>query len=336
MDWGRSYSSTWRVFRVNRDTWADAEEVGNVDAVSVERTVGDLLESGSMTVTDSFEPDYYRVVLTAEQDGELERVEVCTLLYDIASGVTNYGTTTNDATGYSVLYPASTAAMLGGSYAPAGANGAEYVAELLGRTINAPVVVEGGFTLNDYVVHELGATVLECAWAVLQAGNFTMQIDGGGRVHVLPMPTEAELNLGAVNAKLVVPGIEYELDNSGVPNRYTAILGRVQATAVNDLPSSAVSTVSRGYAVDVVDTEPIPTNGETLEAYAARKLHELSTVRDSRTYTREFAPGVNVYDLVDAALEGMEGTMRIQSQSLTCNYGITVTEKAVKETDLWQ
>ena len=336
MNWARSYSSTWRVFRVNRDTWADGAEVSCVDEFSIEKTAdGDLLESGSMTVTDGLDNDYYRVVLTAEQDGEVVRVEIATLLFDVASGTYNYGTSTHSASGYSVLYPASTTAILRGSYAPGGVNGAEYAAAMLRDAINAPVVVEGSFTLNDYVVHELGSTVLECVWAVLNAGNFTMQIDGHGTVHILPMPSKAELNLDSLNAQLVMPGIDYEADDSGVPNRYIAQVGNLTEMAVNDL-ANKVSTSTRGYFVDYLDTEPIPVNGETLKAYCVRKLHEMSTIADTRTYTREFAPDVSIYDVVDASLDGMSGTMRVTAQSLTCNYGVTVTEKATKEIDLWQ
>ena len=336
MNWARSYTSTWRVFRVNKDTWADGQEVGNVDAVSVERTAdGELLESGSMEVTDSFEPGYYRVVLTAEQDGDIERVEVATLLFEATSGNYNYGTSTHSAEGYSVLYPASTTAMLNGSYAPKGINGAEYAARLLRAAINAPVVVDGSFTLNDYVVHEFGQTVLTAVWSVLNAGNFVMQIDGAGRVHILPKPTDSSLSLSGVNVQYLQPGIDYELDDSQVPNRYIAVNGLLQAIVENDSPSSSVSTVNRGFTVDIVDTEPMPVNGETLTAYATRKLQELSTVADTRTYTREYYPGVNIYDLVDAGVDGMTGTLRVVQQSLTCNYGITVTEQSSTEVDLW-
>lgn len=47
MIWEQSYSASWRVFRVNRDTWADAEQVTNVVSANVTRTAdGSLLETG--------------------------------------------------------------------------------------------------------------------------------------------------------------------------------------------------------------------------------------------------------------------------------------------------
>jgi len=59
MDWSRSYSSDWHVYRVNRDTWAYAVRVTGVDSVSITRTAdGAMLESGSMTITGDLAPDY--------------------------------------------------------------------------------------------------------------------------------------------------------------------------------------------------------------------------------------------------------------------------------------
>ena len=103
MNWGQSYSASWRVFRVNRDTWADAEELKSVDEISVSRTAdGSLLESGSMELSGDFTSDYYRIVMTAEQGGEVARVDVATLLFDVNGGEVNYGRTIHDVDGFSV------------------------------------------------------------------------------------------------------------------------------------------------------------------------------------------------------------------------------------------
>lgn len=337
IDWSQSYSASLRVFRVNRDTWADAEQIENVDSIEVSRTSdGDMLESGGMDITGDFNTDYYRIVLTAVQDNDVERVDVATMLFDTNSGEVNYGTTTQSAEGFSVLYPASKTAVITGEYAPAGVDGAEYSAELLRGAINAPVNVDGHFTLNDHVVHEIGSSVLNAVWAVLTAGNFCMQIDGRGEVHIMPMPTEPTLTIDSTNARLLTHGIKYDKDMSEVPNRYIVLVAGMKTIAVNDDPDSPVSTVSRGYLVDEVDEAPTPVNGETIGEYAVRRLKELSVMNDHRSYQREYAPGVNVYSLVRASINGLEGDLRIQSQSIRCDHGITVDEQANREVKLWQ
>ena len=336
MDWTKSYTSTWRVFRVNRRTWADGDIVSKVDSANVSRTAdGSLLESGSMEVTGDFTTDYYRIVMTADQGGELTRVDVATLLFEVSDGRIDYGHTTHSVEGHSVLYPASTTAVTVGEFAPAGADGAKYAAALLEEAINAPVVVEGSFTLNDHIVHELGSSVLDAVWAVLDAGGFIIQIDGRGVVHIRSKPISPTLTINNSNIGLLSNGIDFSSTIGEIPNRYIVINEDEITTAENNDPESIVSTISRGYRVDVVDTAPTPVNGKTMLEYANDKLKELSVLKDERTYIREFAPDVYLYSLVRASINGLQGDLRVSSQAIECRNGISVTEKVYKETPLW-
>lgn len=337
MDWTKSYTSTWRVFRVNRKTWADGEALRKVDSASISRTAdGSVLESGSLELSGEFNTDYYRIVMTARQGGEVARVDVATLLFEIKGGQVDFGRTVSSVDGYSVLRPAETTAITIGGYAPAGVDGVQYAKELLESAINAPVETEGSFTLNDHIVHELGSSVIEAVWAVLNAGGYVIQIDGRGVVHIRPKPTEPSLNISKSNIRMLTNGIDFESDMSEIPNRYIVIDDNNVAIAENNDPASIVSTVSRGYFVDMVDTSPTPVNGKTLQEYAHDRLKELSILRDERTYVREYAPDVYLYSLVRASIDGLQGDLRVTSQSIDCGKGITVNEKAYKEIALWQ
>lgn len=337
MDWNKSYSASWRFFRVNRDTWADGEQVYGIDSVDVTRTAnGELLESGSMEVTGSIEPDYYRAVMTAEQAGEVVRVDVATLLFDVTGGERDHGVEVRNMEGFSVLYPASVTSIITGEYAPANVDGAQYAGKLLAGAINAPVEVEGSFILNQHVVHEFGSSVLEAVWDVLNAGNFIIQIDGRGVVHIKPKPKDPVLILGSNNMRTLLNGVSYSTDISKIPNRYVVITENNRTVAINNDPTSSVSVVSRGYCVDEVDESPEPINGETLPEYARRKLLEMSVVKEEKNYTREYAPNVDLYCIVRGSIRGLEGDMRIESQTLECGTGITVSEKAVREVSVWQ
>ena len=276
--------------------------------------------------------------MVADQGGEVTRVDVATLLFNISSGKFNYGVNVQTAEGHSVLYPAKTTTIMAGEYAPAGVDGAQYAAELLRNTINAPVEVEGGFTLNDHIVHEVGSSVLDVVWSVLNAGpdgGYVMQIDGRGIVHIIPQPTEPAITIDSSNAKLLTNEISFTTDESYVPNRYIVVDDYNRTVAENNDPESSVSFVNRGYYVDEVDESPTPIDGETMSAYADRRLHELSVMQDERTYTREYSPDVNLYSIVKASIDGLEGELKVMSQTLNCGYGITVNEKAVREVSLW-
>lgn len=337
MNWLQSYSASWRIFRVNRDTWADAERVSGVVSVSVLKTAdGDLIESGSMEVIGDFQPDYYRIVMNAEQGGEEQRVDVATLLFDSNGGDFDYGINTEDVDGFSVLYPASVTMVTDGEYAPKGVNGAVYARDLLQSCINAPVQVEGSFVLNEHIVHELGTPILEAVWHVLNAGGFVIQIDGRGVVYIRPQPTQPALVMDNSQRGLLMNGIKYKADVSKIPNRYIVIDGVNITVAENRERKSEVSTLNRGYTVDEVDTSPEPIDGETYGEYANRKLVEKSVLQEQREYSREYVPNIYPYDIIKATIDGLEGNMKIQSQSISCGNGITVAEKVSREIVLYE
>lgn len=341
IDYGRAYMSTFRVYRVDERTWHDGEELHGVTSgsISVTRDAGgDTIESGSMTVTGGFESGYYRIVMDVDQDGEIAREEIATLLFERSSVVRDRSTDTVSVEGQSVLYPASVERVVSGEYAPDGADGAQYAARLLRRCVKAPVSVHGSFRLGRNVVHAFGDTVLEAVYAVLDAGGFIIQVHGDGGVHVLPRPTEPKAEVDGTNTRLVMPGVKHGYAVLKVPNRYIADDDYERAVVVNDDPESDVSTVARGYYHDQLDTSPCPVDGETLERYARRRLRELSTVYDTREYQREWVPGLLPGDIVKASVPelGLDGNLRVTSQSIRCGHGAVVSEKATKEVRLWR
>lgn len=341
MDYSKGYSCEWRLYRVNPDTWADAELVSGFRSASVERDVtGDapLVDAGSIELDGSVPDGYYRIAMTATQGSLSERVDVATLLCCSTSGTAERGSDGVELVGRSVLWPASTRLLTRGSYAPAGVDGAQFAAQMIRECCKAPVTASGSFTLDQHIVFDLGASYLEAVWSVLNAANWCMRMDGRGQVEILPKPTEPSLVLSNASAALLQPGIDHTLDTGDVPNRYTAIEDGSVAQAVNDDLASSTSYQSRGYWVDVVDDSPERVDGETLTAYATRRLREESTLLDERTYTRELYPGVLPFDIVRCSIPSvtLDGDMRVRSQSLECGHGIVVTEKSAKEVTTWQ
>ena len=341
MDWTRGYSARWRVRRVDPRTWADAEELGGVTAVGVERDwTSPTLERGRMTVDGAgdFAPGYYRVALWATQDGATERMDVATLLCEATRTTSDRGGELREVVGHSVLRPAETERLAGGSYAPSGADGAAYAAGMLRAVLAAPVTVEGRFVLGQNVVWDAGTPVLDAVRAVLDAGGFCLRLSGDGSVAVRRRPTTPALALDDAGARLMHPGVTHDLDLSGVPNRYFAAQGALLEVAVNDDPDSPTSTAARGYNVDAYDGRPVRVDGETLYGYCVRCLREESTVGVAHGYSREWWPDVTVGDVVHGSLAsvGMVGDLRITRQSLACGHGISVTEQAEEEVSLWQ
>ena len=188
------------------------------------------------------------------------------------------------------------------------------------------MVVEGGFTLASNVVFGVGMSCLEAAWLILDAGGLCVQLDGEGAAHVRPKPTNPAVDLSHVNADLLVPGVVTDADLSMVKNRYYAIENGQVAVAEN-VDYGPASYNARGYWDDIVDTSPIRVNGETLQAYAERKLAEQSAVKKQVKYTREFYPGIAPFSVVGFG----ERNMSVVSQALACDFGVTVAETAEME-----
>lgn len=342
IDWSKSYTAAWRVFRVDEFTWADAELIGDIDSIQITRSCSSnapMLESGTMTLTGNFERGYYRIVMHATQDVTTERVDVATMLCESTKALRDYGTVQPNIACNSVLYPAYTQRILDGLYIPEKADVAQFVAELLRGCLKAPVEVEGGFTINEFYWFEFGIRILEAAWQALNLGGFVMQIDGRGVVHIRPRPSTPALDLDGANIALLNQKVQTDFNTSDVPNRYIAKSDGTVAIAVNDSQESDVSTVNRGYIYDYIDDSPATVDNETLPQYAIRRLHELSTaVCETRTYTREYWPDVYPFDVVRGSLSsiGIDGNMRVTNQTLSCKESITVSEQAAREVDLWQ
>ena len=343
LDWQRSYSSTWRVYRVDPETWADGERAEGIDSITVTKdATGDapLMESGTVTVTNADLPrGYYRVAMVAMQDGAVERVDVATLELVRGKGTVDHGVPTDTVTARSVLYPASTLELSPSRYAPAGSDGAEYAAALLRLNCVAPVEVVGaGFPLAGNVVPEEGESALSVAWRVCEAGGHVIRITGNGTIRVMPRPTAPAVTLDGTSASLLLPSVDYGDAYDGVPNRLTVIEGANRVTVTNEDEGSPTSYQSVGYWIDESERNPTRIGGETLDAYARRRLAELSVVRMERTYKRKWWPEVYPNDVVRASLASvrLDGDLRIERQSLECGAGITVTERAVKEVSTWR
>lgn len=334
VDWRSGYASSWRLMEVDRDTWADLAEVPDVASMSVERGDGRLVESGSARVTlpvgEDFGERYCRMEMLAEQGGDAERVAVATLLMSPSSDEANTARADVTLEGRSVLAPAEDEVLLAGTAVTRGTDGAAEAARLLRSCCSCPVEAHGSFTLDDDMVFAEGTTIIEAVWMLLDAAVWIIQVDGWGAVHVMPRPVEASLELDVANAKLLGTSIKTESELWSLPNRYVAIDGGRVAVAVNDDPEDPVSVAARGRFVDAVDSSPRCVNGESLQAYAERRLSDSCSSTCSKSYTREWWPDVYVGSIVSGGIAsvGLVGTMRVTTQSIKCGAGALVTETA--------
>lgn len=332
--WSDGYEALWSVREVNRRTWADGQAFVGALSVSISRNCDDdvpLMESATMELDREWPGGerWLRIYLEARDGGGAERHALATMLFGCEAEDRAHGSTVCSLNGRSALKPCDDARLERGTYAPAGCDGAEFAAKLIAQCTPAPVHIEGSFTVAEHVVFDLGATYLEAAWALLDAGGYCIQLDGRGEVHVMPLPSSPSLVLDRSAAGMLLDGSRRSLDISAVPNRYIAVSDEETAVAVNeDDEGSETSYAARGRWVDVVDASPLRIGGETLTAYARRRLAEERKKAVKVRYTREFSPGVHPFGIVRGCFPalGIEGDMRVISQDLSCGAGVTVDE----------
>lgn len=344
MDWTKGYSSAFTLARINPATWESQGVIGRVNSMSVEHDATDttpLLETARVSIDlnpgQEFEEGWYRIVMHATQNNVTEYVPVATMRMESSMGAIDKGRVETTVDGYSVLKPLMDRLVFPGEYLPKGTDGLAYILRVLSETTPAPVRIDGSFYLNDYYVFDPGTSYLEALWNILDAAGWCLQINGHGDITVRERPSKPIYTLNRANIGVLQPVVNYELDLASVPNRYLATNGSGAACAVNNSKNSRVSYQNRGWYVDAYDSNPILVNGESLEHYARRKLKEASTLTKTWSYTREYNPDLLLFELIAGTLPefGFDGNMRILSQSLTLDKGITVTEKVGVDVEEW-
>lgn len=340
IDWSSSYSTSWKLYSVNEDTWAENEDFTSyVTSLSVSKDGTDtvpLLETGSASLdfpfSEKFKEGYYRIIGLVIQGSLIERRSIATLLMeqtkqDVKS--INSGTYTVNISGRSVLAPAADTVCLAGTYVPQGSNGAEWVKSRLDECLQTTVEILGeGFYIDDHIVFSGGTSYLSMCWTVLDSGNWVMSIDGDGLVSIYERPETPKTELNRITWSYYMPEFSSDKNLSGIPNRYIAVSNDLVEIAENHDENSETSYEARGRWVDFYDSSPKRINGESLYAYAFRRLEEESTCIIKWTYKREYIPGLVPFDLIDAELPeyGISGYMRVLSQNYTLDKGITVSE----------
>lgn len=332
MDWNKGYTARYAVCRVEPLTWADAEEL-RFTGGSIDRADDDLIESADldMTETPAGTECWVRVYLEARQNGVPIRSALFTGLTSAPVRDIDGGRETYRVECFSVLKPAEDMLLDPGWYAGPGTPGARLAAQLLACG-PAPVKWnEGSPSLREYLVAESGETRLSMAWKIINAIGWRLRTDGSGEIFIEPQPTEPARVFDAEN-DVIELSVNDEQDWFGCPNCLKVVSGNVSATARDDDPTSALSTARRGREVWICESRVDLSDGESLAAYARRRLRELQRPARIISYTRRFDPDVRTGDLVEIRYPGagINGTFRVLTQSLALGHNGATREEAAE------
>lgn len=333
MIWSKGYTSRYYARIVDRQTWADTEKLDIVSG-SVSRTVDGLMESANLSCRSYSHPgeQWIRIYLDAVQDGAAEHIPVFTGLAISTETQINGAVKETPLECYSVLKPAEDILLDKGWYAPAKTDGAVVIKDLL-SVLSAPVEIEGAAPdLTEHIIAEGNESRLSMAHKVLAAINWRLRISGDGRVAICPLASEPSMRFDALDNDSIEPQVNIKNDWFECPNVYRATADDTTAVYRDDDPDSLLSTVGRGREVWAADESVSLNSGESVYDYARRMLKKLQAVGTEVSYSRRFFPNVTVGDIVSLhyPAQGIDGTYRITSQSMTLSHGGTTAEEVEK------
>ena len=350
-DWSASMQQTYEYYIVDPGTWKDKKQIDNVLSCTINRdSEAETLGSASIDVSESLGECYVRVYLITIQNGVREKHPLGTYLVQTPAMGFDGKVKNVSMDTYTPLLELKENQPPIGYYTPKDANIMNEVYRLVRENARAPVVEANCDEKLFYdFVADTSDTWMTYLTDLMANARYSFGLDELGRILFLPKQDTASLQpvwtYTDDNSSILLPDFSLDHDLYGIPNVVEVIYSdnneSYYARVVNDDPNSPISTVNRGREIRYRDTNPSITSGITdgqFQQYAEQLLRNLSTLEYTITYTHGYCP-VRIGDCVRlnynrAGLTDVKA--KVISQSIKCETGCTVTEKAVFTHKLWR
>ena len=351
VNWSESMQQTFEYYIVDPGTWKDKGKIDNVKTCTIQRdSDAETLGSASIDVTDLVGECIIRVYLIAIQNGVKYQEPLGTFIAQSPSSSFNGKVRTATLDAYTPLIELKESQPPIGYFTPKNQNIMESVYQLTKENLRAPVVKpEKEDILHFDFISETNETWLTYNSALMANAKYKYALDELGRVLFEPIQDTASLQpvytYDDDNSSILYSDISIDHDLYNIPNVVEVIHSKgntVQYAKVeNNDPNSPISIQNRGRKIVRRITNPNlagsdPTKHE-IDEYAVRALTELSTIEYTVTYSHGYCP-VRLGDCVrlnykKAGIEDIKA--KVISQSIKCEPGCPVQEKAVFTKKLW-
>lgn len=349
-DWLSSMSQTFEYYVVDPGTWKDTKRLDNVKSCTITRdSEAETLGSATIDITESVGECYIRVYLVTIQNGVREKHPLGTFLAQTPSSSFNGKVREVSMDAYTPLLELKENPPPLGYSILKGENVMKMACQLTREHARAPVVeTKSYYNLHYDFVADPNDTWMSFLKDFIGNAKYVYAVDELGRILFSPKQDTASLQpvwtYDDGNSSILYPDISMSHDLYGIPNVVEVVYSNGPdvryARVVNDDPNSPTSTVNRGREIVYRVTDPDfvgdPTTKE-IDEYAEQTLRSLSSIEYTVTYTHGYC-GTRLDDCVQLEYEraGITGIKaRIVSQTIKCEPGCPVTEKAVFTTKLW-
>lgn len=350
-DWLSSMQQTFEYYIVDPGTWKDTKLIDTVKSCTITRDAeAETLGSATINVHESVGECYIRVYLVTIQNGIRERHPLGTFLVQTPSISFNGRLQDISMDAYTPLLEfKETPPPLGYSIFK-NANIMDMAYRLARERARAPVVKTDCSELlaMDFTANT-DDTWLTFLTDLIANAKYEFALDELGRILFSPKQDTASLQpvwtYNDDNSSILYADISVDRDLYGIPNVVEVIhsngAGYYFVRAVNDDSNSPTSTVRRGreivHRVSDPDLVGDPTESQ-VQDYANQLLRELSVLEYTVSYTHGYCP-VRLGDCVrlNYSRAGITDVKaKVISQSIRCEPGCPVTEKAVFTAKLWR
>lgn len=349
-DWSQSMQQTFEYYTVDPGTWKNVKRLDTVKSCSISwDSDTDTLGSATIDIDDSLGECYIRAYLVTIQNGIKERHPLGTFIVQTPSSSFDGKVRTVSMDAYTPLIELKEKSPPLGYSILKSANIMDMAYKLTTENLRAPVVqTKSDDVLPSDFVSETDDTWVTFLSDLLANAKYSFALDELGRVLFAPSQDIASLQpvwtFDDSNSSILYPDISMDHDLYGLPNVVEVIYSNgsecYQARVVNDDANSPISTINRGREILYRDTNPSfagePTQ-EQVNDYAERLLRALSSIEYTVSYSHSYCP-VRLGDCVRLNYERAGITdikAKVISQSIKCELGCPVTEKAVFTKKLW-
>ena len=349
-DWSKSMQQTFEYYIVDPGTWNDITKLDKVKTCSITRDESvETLGSATIDVVDSLGECYIRVYLVTIQNGITEKFPLGTFLVQTPTSKFDGKIREVSMDAYTPLLELKENPPPIGYSLLENENIMDAAYRLTREHARAPVVrTESEDKLHYDFVSNTNDTWLTFISDLIANAKYYYDLDEMGRILFAPKQDVASLQpvwtYDDGNSSILYPETTMNHDIYGIPNVVEVVYSNggdyFSARVVNDDVNSPISTVNRGREIIYRDSNP-SLNGRPTEAYiqeyAEQLLRNLSTLEYTITYTHGYCP-TRIGDCVRLNYEaaGLVGVKaRVVSQSLKCEEGCPVSEKAVFPKKLW-
>lgn len=349
-DWSKSMQQTFEYCIVDPGTWKDIKKLDTVKSCSITwDSDTDTLGSATIDATDTLGECYIRVYLVTIQNDLRERHPLGTFMVQTPSSTFDGKNRTVSMDAYTPLIELKEKQPPLGYSILKDANIMDMAYQLTAENLRAPVVrTKNADKLYYDFISETDDTWITFISDFIANAKYSFGLDELGRVLFVPAQDTASLQplmtFDDSNSSILYPEISMDHDLYKLPNVVEVIYSNGSkhhyARAVNDDANSPISTINRGREIIYRETDPSfagePTDDQ-IDAYAQQLLRKMSSIEYTVSYSHGYC-GVRLGDCVRlnykrAGITNVKA--KIISQSIKCEPGCQVTEKAVFTTKLW-